>query len=251
MQSSGGVTSLRAASEGPIRTIVSGPAGGVIGVAALGRLLGERNLVAADVGGTTFDVALISDGKPLEQTEHRINRRPVLQPTIDIVSIGAGGGSVAWLDEADGLRIGPQSVEADPGPACLGLGGDRATVTDAQLLLGYLDPDYFLGERMSLNLGRAEQVIQERVAAPLDMRLVDAAAGIVHLANMNMAFAIRNITIERGHDPREFSLVCYGGGGGLFARFPAERAGRGAGDYSAASGDILRLGLAERRLSRG
>ncbi len=219
MQSSGGVTSLRAASEGPVRTIVSGPAGGVIGVAALGRQLGETNLVAADVGGTTFDVALIREGKPLEQTEHRINRRPVLQPTIDIVSIGAGGGSVAWLDEAQGLRIGPQSVEADPGPACLDLGGELATVTDAQLLLGYLDPDYYLGERMSLNRRRAEQVIHERVAAPLDMRLVDAAAGIVHLANMNMAFAIRNITIERGHDPRDFSLVCYGGGGGLFAGF--------------------------------
>ena len=219
MQSSGGITSLRAASEGPIRTTVSGPAGGVIGVAALGRKLGEGNLVAADVGGTTFDVALISDGKPLEQTEHRINRRPVLQPTIDIVSIGAGGGSIAWLDDALGLQIGPQSVEADPGPACFDLGGDLATVTDAQLLLGYLDPDYYLGERMSLSRERAEQVIRERVAIPLDMSLIDAAAGIVHLANMNMTYAIRNITIERGHDPREFSLVCYGGGGGLFAGF--------------------------------
>ena len=219
MQSSGGITSLRAAKEGPIRTVVSGPAGGVIGVAALGRHLGERNLVAADVGGTTFDVALISDGQPLEQTEHRINRRPVLQPTIDIVSIGAGGGSVAWLDDANGLQIGPKSVEADPGPACFDLGGDLATVTDAQLLLGYLDPDYYLGERMSLNRARAEQVTRERVAEPLEMKLIDAAAGIVHLANMNMAYAIRNITIERGHDPREFSLVCYGGGGGLFAGF--------------------------------
>ncbi len=219
MQSSGGITSLRAASEGPVRTIVSGPAGGVIGVAALGRQLGESNLVAADVGGTTFDVALITDGKPLEQTEHRINRRPVLQPTIDIVSIGAGGGSIAWLDNTGGLQIGPQSVEADPGPACLDLGGHLATVTDAQLLLGYLDPDYYLGERMSLDLSRAEQVIQEQVADKLDLSLADAAAGIVQLANMNMAYAIRNITIERGHDPREFTLVCYGGGGGLFAGF--------------------------------
>ncbi|MCY3978023.1 MAG: hydantoinase/oxoprolinase family protein [Chloroflexi bacterium] len=219
MQSSGGITSLWAASEGPVRTIVSGPAGGVIGVAALGRRLGDNNLVAADVGGTTFDVALISDGKPLEQTEHRINRRPVLQPTIDIVSIGAGGGSVAWLDNTGGLQIGPQSVEADPGPACLDLGGQLATVTDAQLLLGYLDPNYYLGERISLNRSRAERAIQEQVADKLDMSLTDAAAGIVHLANMNMAYAIRNITIERGHDPREFSLVCYGGGGGLFAGF--------------------------------
>ena len=158
MQSSGGITSLGAASEGPIRTTVSGPAGGAIGVAALGRQLGEENLVAADVGGTTFDVALISKGQPHEQSEHRINRRPVLQPTIDIVSIGAGGGSIAWLDDAGALHIGPKSVEADPGPACFDLGGDSATVTDAQLLLGYLDPDYYLGERMRLNRLRAEQV---------------------------------------------------------------------------------------------
>ncbi|MDE2855496.1 MAG: hydantoinase/oxoprolinase family protein [Chloroflexota bacterium] len=219
MQSSGGITSLPAAREGPIRTIASGPAGGVIGAAALGRQLAQGNLVAADVGGTTFDVALITDGKPLEQTEHRINRRPVLQPTIDIVSIGAGGGSVAWLDAAGGLNIGPRSVEADPGPACFDLGGDEATVTDAQLLLGYLDPDYYLGERMRLSKKRAEDAIQERVASPLAMSALDAAAGIVHLANMNMAYAIRNITIERGHDPREFALVCYGGGGGLFAGF--------------------------------
>ena len=219
MQSSGGITSLRAAQEGPIRTTVSGPAGGVIGVAALGRHLGEDNLVAADVGGTTFDVALIRDGQPLEQIEHRINRRPVLQPTIDIVSIGAGGGSVAWIDDAHGLHIGPKSVEADPGPACFGLGGTLATVTDAQLALGYLDPDYYLGERMRLKRENAEQVIRQRIADVLGMSLLDAAAGIVHLANMNMAYAIRNITIERGHDPREFSLVCYGGGGGLFAGF--------------------------------
>ena len=219
MQSSGGITSLPAAREGPIRTTVSGPAGGVIGVAALGNHLGEDNLVAADVGGTTFDVALVSGGQPLEQSEHRINRRPVLQPTIDIVSIGAGGGSIAWIDDAKGLHIGPQSVEADPGPACFGLGGARATVTDAQLVLGYLDPEYYLGERMRLHREKAEAVIGEGVAKPLGMNLIEAAAGIVHLANMNMAYAIRNITIERGHDPREFSLVCYGGGGGLFAGF--------------------------------
>lgn len=219
MQSSGGITSLPAARQGPIRTTVSGPAGGVIGVAALGRQLGARNLVAADVGGTTFDVALVSDGQPLERGEHRINRRPVLQPTIDIVSIGAGGGSIAWIDGAGGLHIGPQSVEADPGPACYSMGGEEATVTDAQLVLGYLDPDYYLGERMRLDGDKAAAAIMERVARPLGMSLLDAAAGIVQLASVNMAYAIRNITIERGHDPREFSLVCYGGGGGLFAGF--------------------------------
>ena len=219
MQSSGGITSLESARQGPIRTTVSGPAGGVIGVAALGKQLGENNLVGADVGGTTFDVALVSNGQPLERNEHRINRRPVLQPTIDIVSIGAGGGSIAWIDGANGLNIGPQSVEAEPGPACYGLGGRQATVTDAQLVLSYIDPDYYLGERMRLRRDLAEAVIQDGVARPLGLRLADAAAGIVHLASVNMAYAIRNITIERGHDPRAFSLVCYGGGGGLFAGF--------------------------------
>ncbi len=142
-----------------------------------------------------------------------------MQPTIDIVSIGEGGGSVAWIDDAQGLRIGPQSVEADPGPACFGLGGTLPTVTDAQLALGYLDPEYYFGERMRLERVKAEQVIRERIAEVLGMSVLDAAAGIVHLVNMNMAYSIRNITIERGHDPREFSLVCYGGGGGLFAGF--------------------------------
>ena len=219
MQSSGGITSLRAAQRGPVRATLSGPAGGVIGVAALGRQLGASNLVAADVGGTTFDVALVSDGQPLEKSEHRINGRPLMQPTIDIVSIGAGGGSIAWLDGARGLHIGPQSVEAEPGPACYGMGGQQATVTDAQLILGYLDPDYYLGERMRLDRAKAEAAVNEKVAIPLGMSLLDAAAGIVHLASVNMAYAIRNITIERGHDPRQFSLVCYGGGGGLFAGF--------------------------------
>jgi N-methylhydantoinase A len=141
----------------------------------------------------------------------------VLQPTIDIISIGAGGGSIAWLDEEGGLRIGPKSAEADPGPACYGLGGEEPTVTDAQVVLGYLDPNYYLGQRMVLDRSAAELAVQSKVADPLGISLIEAAYGIVHLTVMNMTNAIRNITIERGHDPREFGLFCYGGGGGLFA----------------------------------
>ena len=217
MQSSGGMTSSTAAREGPIRTLESGPAGGVIGAAALGARLHLRGLVSADVGGTSFDVALIVDGRALEKSETSVNRRPVLQPTLDIVSIGAGGGSIAWLDEEQGLRVGPHSAEADPGPACFGLGGHEPTVTDAQVVLGYLDPDFFLGRRIVLDRRAAEHAIRTRIADPLGMSLVAAAHGITHLTNMNMVYAIRNITVERGHDPRDFSLVCFGGGGGLFA----------------------------------
>ena len=219
MQSSGGMTSSAAVQAAPIRTLESGPAGGVIGTAALGAKLGLPDIVAADVGGTTFDVALIAEGRPLEKGETTVNRRPVLQPTLDIVSIGAGGGSIAWLDDEGGLRVGPKSAEADPGPACFGLGGTAPTVTDAQVVLGYLDPGYYLGKRMTLDRTAAERAIQDAIATPLKLSLREAALGIVKIAASNMANAIRNITIERGHDPRGFSLACFGGGGGLFAGF--------------------------------
>ena len=217
MQSSGGITSSKVAQQAPIRTVQSGPAGGVIGAAELGKRLGIDNLVAADVGGTTFDVALISGGSLLERSQTMFNKRPALQTTIDIVSVGAGGGSTARIDAEGGLQVGPQSAQADPGPACFGFGGQDATVTDAQLVLGYLDPERYLGKRMKLDVAAAERVIQDTVATPLKLSLDAAAAGILHLANMNMTYAIRQVTLERGHDPRDFSLVSYGGGGGLFA----------------------------------
>ena len=217
MQSSGGITSNAIARNVPIRTIQSGPAGGVIGVRRLCEELAIENVVVADVGGTTFDVSLIHEGNYLERSTAKLNRRPVLQPTIDIVSIGAGGGSIAWIDQEGGLRVGPESAQAEPGPVCFGLGGDQPTVTDAQLTLGYLDPATYLGKRIELDADAARQAIEEKIAKPLDLSLEDAAAGIVHIAAMNMAYAVRQITVERGHDPRDFSLVCIGGGGGLFA----------------------------------
>ena len=217
MQSSGGMTSSAVAQAVPIRTVQSGPAGGVIGAAALGRQLDLDHLVAADVGGTTFDVALVTDGTLLKRNHTSYNGRPVLQTSIDIVSIGAGGGSLAYVDAEGGLRVGPQSAQADPGPACFGLGGARATVTDAQLVLGYLNPGSYLGERLKLDVAAAQRAVQADVAAPLQLSLEDAAAGILHLANMNMSYAVRQVTLERGHDPRDFTLVSYGGGGGLFA----------------------------------
>ena len=217
MQSSGGITSSMAAKTAPVRMIQSGPAGGVIGAVGLGQAMGIENLVSADVGGTTFDVALMVEGAALEKSSELINRRPILQPSIDIVSIGAGGGSIAWIDPEGGIRVGPHSAQADPGPVCFGLGGTEPTVTDAQVLLGYLDPEYYLGKRMKLDKEAAARAIEEKIAKPLGLTVIEAANGIIHLTNMNMALAMRQMTIERGHDPRDFAFVCFGGGGGLFA----------------------------------
>ena len=217
IQSTGGMVSASEASSVPIRTLESGPAGGVIGAVALGRAIGEEQLIAADVGGTSFDVGLILDGRPFEESQTVVERRPVLVPTIDIVSVGAGGGSIAWIDDAGGFRVGPLSAEADPGPVCFGKGGTEPTVTDAHVVLGRINPDNFLGHRMELDVDGARAAITEKVAEPLGLSLEEAAHGITHLADTNMIHAIRRVTVERGHDPRELSLLCYGGGGGLFA----------------------------------
>lgn len=216
IQSTGGMMSAGESRRAPIRTLESGPAGGVVGAVALGRLIGRKDIIAADVGGTSFDVGLVLDGRPLEESQARVGGRPVLAPTIDLVSVGAGGGSIARIDPSGGLRVGPDSAEADPGPVCFGRGGSEPTVTDAHVVLGRIDPANFLGRRMRLDVESARKAIEERVAKPLGMSLEQAADGITQLADTNMIHAIRRVTIERGHDPRSLSLLCYGGAGGLF-----------------------------------
>jgi N-methylhydantoinase A len=216
IQSTGGSTSADAGRTLPIRTLESGPAGGVGAAAILARAIRRQRVIAADVGGTTFDVSLVVDGRPSEKSQTEIGYRPVLAPTLDIVSIGAGGGSIAWLDAGGGLQVGPQSAQADPGPACFGRGGIDPTVTDAYAVLGVLDPDYFLGSKMRLDLEAARQALAT-VGDSLGLDVEETADAVVRLASMNMVLAIRNITIERGHDPRTFSLLAYGGGGGMFA----------------------------------
>lgn len=225
MQSNGGVCSAETASDKPIRTMMSGPAGGVIGAKFLCDALGYKNVICADVGGTTYDVSLIEDGRILEKFETEIARRPIVGSLIDITSIGAGGGSIAWIDHRQNLRVGPQSAGARPGPVCFGLGGTEPTVTDAHLVLGRLDPLNFLGGRMTLDLAAAREAIRARVADPLGMTIEDAAAGIVAIAETNMAMAIRTKTVERGLDPREFAMLSYGGGGGFFAAAIADELG--------------------------
>lgn len=224
MRSNGGVMTLAAAGGRPVETLGSGPAGGVIGAHALSQRTGIRDIVCADVGGTTYDVALIQDGEIVERSNTDIAGRPVMGSVIDIVSVGAGGGSIASIDPTSGsLRVGPESAGASPGPAAFGLGGELPTVTDAQVVLGLLDPDRFLGGRMKLDRERAETALSKHLGEHRD--LTQLAGGVMAIAQANMANAIRIMTTQRGLDPRGFAMLSFGGGGGLFAAGVAEELG--------------------------
>ena len=220
MQSNGGITSARSARSEPIQTLLSGPVGGTIGGAALGRTTGRPNLLCIDMGGTSFDLSLVINGQPTVATETELQGLPVLMPLVDIHTIGAGGGSLAWL-EAGGVRVGPQSAGADPGPACYGRGGTQPTVTDANLYLGRLDPGYFLGGRMSLDQAAAEHAL-ESLAGQVGLSTVGLAEGMLAIINARMADAMRTITVKQGIDPREFALVAFGGAGPMHAVWLAE-----------------------------
>jgi N-methylhydantoinase A len=223
MKSNGGAMRSDAAAENPIQTAQSGPAGGMLAAAALGNQAGEPNLLTLDMGGTSADVAVVVKGQLKHTTEYEIEWGvPAAIPLIDIKSVGAGGGSIAWLDAGGFLRVGPQSAGASPGPACYGKGGAKPTVSDANLLLGRLDPGYFLGGRMTLDRDLATRVL-ETLDRPAGMSLIDLASSIVEIANENMASAIKMVSIEKGHDPRNFALFAFGGAGPLHAA-PVARA---------------------------
>jgi N-methylhydantoinase A len=215
MQSNGGVMTASAARELPIQTLLSGPVGGTIGGGALSEVLDRPNLLCVDMGGTSFDASLIVEGQPSVSTEIELEGLPVLMSLVDIHTVGAGGGSLAYL-EAGALRVGPKSAGADPGPACYGRGGTQPTVTDANLLLGRMDPEYFLGGNMDLDKGAAEEAIRG-VAEKLDLAPEELAEGILAIINAKMAEAMRTITVEQGIDPREYSLVAFGGAGPMHA----------------------------------
>ncbi|QIB66113.1 hydantoinase/oxoprolinase family protein [Kineobactrum salinum] len=222
MQSSGGVCSPEVASSKPVYTLMSGPSGGVVGARKLCGELGFSNVICADVGGTTFDVALIEQGEVVEVTSTEVAQRPILAASIDIKSIGAGGGSIARIDHRGSIVVGPQSTGARPGPACFGFGGTEPTVTDCQLVLGYFDANKLLGAQISLDVERAREAIRTKLAQPLDLPVEQVAAGVLAIVEANMSNAIRYMTVERGLDPRDFVLMAYGGGGGLFALRMAE-----------------------------
>jgi N-methylhydantoinase A len=215
MQSNGGVMSAEAARARPLQTLLSGPVGGTSGGAGLARALGRPNLLCVDMGGTSFDVSLIVDGAPTVSNETELEGLPVLTPLVDIHTIGAGGGSYAWL-EAGALRVGPHSAGADPGPVCYGRGGTQVTVTDANLFLGRLDPAYFLGGQMALDAPAAAEAVHT-LATSLGLDDVTLSEGIVSIINAKMADAIRTITVKQGIDPRDYALVAFGGAGPMHA----------------------------------
>ncbi|GAB6076038.1 hydantoinase/oxoprolinase family protein [Desulfurobacterium crinifex] len=219
MQSNGGVISSETVKEQPVRTILSGPAGGVVGAWKIGKLAGYEKLITFDMGGTSTDVSLI-DGKPIITTESKIEGYPVKVPVIDIHTVGAGGGSIARIDSGGALTVGPESAGADPGPICYGK-GEEITITDANLFLGRLVPDYFLGGNMKLNYERIVPYFEE-MAKKVGITPLELAEGILTIANTKMEKAIRVISVERGYDPQEFSLFSFGGAGGLHAAFLAK-----------------------------
>ncbi|HKK31366.1 MAG TPA: hydantoinase/oxoprolinase family protein [Alphaproteobacteria bacterium] len=221
VQSNGGVTTPAVAAEQPARLLLSGPSGGAMALQQLSAQMGEPNLVGLDMGGTSTDVAVVRDGQITLVTEGTIDDLPVRLPMIEIRTIGAGGGSLGRLDTGGGLRVGPESAGAVPGPACYGRGGDRPTVTDANAVRGVFDPDFFLGGAMHLHLERAESAL-DTLAAALRLDRSRTAAGMVQIANASMASAVRLSLFEKGADPRDFALVPFGGAAGLHAIGVAE-----------------------------
>jgi N-methylhydantoinase A len=215
--SGGGVVTARAARGVPARICHSGPAGGVVGGVLVGGLAGFENVITFDMGGTSADLALVAGGKPTLAPEWRVDWNiPILFPAIDLVAIGAGGGTIAWVDTGGSLRAGPQSAGADPGPACFGKGNSEPTITDAHLFLGRLNPASYLGGDLEIQPELAEQAI-ERLAGQLELSANETASGILRIANANMTSATHLISVERGHDPRDFALVAGGGAGPLHA----------------------------------
>ncbi len=238
MQSSGGVMSVQSAKQRPVYMVESGPAAGVIAAGAFALPHGYTNVISFDMGGTTAKVGLIRDGQPQLSTEFEVGGQaitplgegrgsgyPVRTPVIDLVEVGAGGGSEAWIDAGGALRVGPHSAGAVPGPVCYGQGGTTPTITDANLLLGRLNADFFLGGEIALDLEASRKAMMARCAQPLGLDPVQAANGIVEIANAHMMGAIRLISVQRGYDPRDFVLVAFGGAGPLHANALARELG--------------------------
>ena len=242
-QSAGGVVSVRTAAAKPVMTLMSGPAGGVAASARIGVAIDRPNVIAFDMGGTSTDVSVILNGQPRLTAESEIERHPISIPTIDIHSIGAGGGSIAWLDEVGALNVGPRSAGADPGPVCYGRGAIEPTVTDANLVLGRLAPREFVPGGLELDREGAAGAIASAVGDPLELSTVKAAAGIIAIVNLKMSMAVRAVTVQRGLDPRDFVLMAFGGAGGAHAAWIAAELGIPEVIVPAASGQFSALGV--------
>jgi len=217
MQSNGGVMAPELARKQASLTLLSGPAAGPRAGLSTAHVHGHESCITVDMGGTSFDAALVRDGAPVVANEGEINRYRIALPMLGIATIGAGGGSIGWIDEGGLLRMGPRSAGADPGPACYGKGGTEPACTDADLVLGYLDPESFAGGRMPLDLEASRRAIEKHIAKPMSLPIEEAAAGMYRVINHNMAQGVREITVKRGYDPREFTMVVAGGAGPLHA----------------------------------
>jgi len=216
MQSNGGIMSAYAAAERSVHTVFSGPAGGVLASMYMARLIDEKNVITIDIGGTSSDLALIENYEVAFTSAAELGGFPVKVPMVEMHTIGAGGGSIAWIDEGGGIRVGPQSAGAYPGPACYGY-GKNPTVTDGNMIMGYLNPKNFLGGEMEISREKSEQAMKEKIAGPTGMSVIEAATGVLHLVNANMCGGINVISTQKGYDLREFSLMAFGGGGSLHA----------------------------------
>lgn len=242
MQSSGGLTSVDDARRSAIVTLDSGPTGGILGSGYISRLYGEPNVICTDVGGTSFETGLILAGEVPLEPDPVVAQYSFRIPKVGVRSIGAGGGSIAWLDEGGLLRVGPQSAGSQPGPACYGRGGTQPTVTDADLVLGYLDADNFLGGRMPLDVGRARDALSS-IGREMGVEPEEVALGVFRIVNAHMADLIRRSTIEQGHDPRDSVLVAYGGAGPTHAVFYGDEIGAKATLVLADSSVFSALGM--------
>ncbi|MFG2586146.1 hydantoinase/oxoprolinase family protein [Streptomyces malaysiensis] len=251
MQSSGGTIAAEEAPGSAITTIGSVLSGGVVGASRLAQQLGHRNVVTADVGGTTFLVGMIVNGEPVRSSTTIINQNPINVPTIKVDVIGSGGGAIAWIDNGGNLRVGPQSAAAVPGPAAYGAGGSRPTVTDADVVLGIIDPDYFLGGRRRLRADLAAEALLEHVGRPLGLTAEQAAAAVYEVQNAQTADLARKVVVESGHDPREFAVYAFGGAGPIHASafatelgarelvVPLGAAASGFSAYGLAASDVM------------
>jgi N-methylhydantoinase A len=219
MQSNGGVMTPEVATGRPVAMMESGPVGGIIAAARVAASLGFANAISFDMGGTTAKASLIRDGEPSTASGYHVggyaSGHPVMVPVIDVIEVGAGGGSIAWIDDVGALKVGPRSAGADPGPVCYGAGGTEPTITDANLVLGRLDPGDFLGGQMALDAGGAERALRAKIAEPLGLSAAAAAQAIVDIAVSRMSLAVREVSVAKGHDPRDFALVASGGAGPL------------------------------------
>ena len=243
VQSNGGMCSLRRAAEQPARLLLSGPSGGALAAERLSRRLGRPNLVAVDMGGTSFDVSVVQGHRIGLVTQGEVDRLPVRLPMVEMRSIGAGGGSIASVDAAGRLTAGPRSAGARPGPVCYGRGGEEPTVTDAHAVLGRLDPEFFLGGAMRLDLAAAREAMAGRIGRPLGLPVEQAAEGVLRVTNAQLAAAVRLSLFEKGLDPRDFALLSFGGAGGLHATEVAEELGIGEVIFPREPGTLSAYGI--------